>query len=117
MPQADYEWPLGFDSEVDIPALGSAIITANPQTLFRAKRLSVPGSIASDFTIDDIKVGNRSMLPAVGSIPAETFSNLSVGVRLKLTTAQVTMQISLSVTNISGAPTRFRATMIGDAVQ
>ena len=113
-PTADFEWPLGFDSGPILIAPGaSATITANPQVLFKGARLVVPGSIASDFGINDVKVGQRSMFPAVGQVPAEAFSNLSVGVRLKLTTAQVTMQISIDVTNIGLAAARFRATIIG----
>lgn len=113
MPTQDFEWPLGFDSGVQIAAGATAIITVTPQTLFRGGRLSVPGSIASSFTINDVKVGQRSMFPAVSSVPAETFSNLSPGVRLKLSTSQIGQQVSMDVTNIGLAPERFRATIIG----
>lgn len=114
-PEYEGEIPLGFDSGANIAALASATITTNPQVLFKPRRFSVPASIAASFTIDDIKIGNTSMFPNSTPNPAETFSQLGVGIGLKLKTAQIAMAVSIDVTNISGAAARFRATMIGVA--
>lgn len=114
-PQYDGEIPLGFDSGANIAAGATATISTNPQVLFRPQRFVVPASIASSFTVDDIKIGNQSMFPNSTPNPAETFSQLGVGVGMKLRTAQIAMAVSVDVTNISGAAARFRATMIGTA--
>lgn len=112
------EYPLGFDSVVSVPALGGSLaITARPQVKFRGDRLLVPSDIAGIFVISDIKVGKNSQLAASGAIPGRTFQENAVGIRLGLDTAQVAMDITLLVTNISGAPARFFATLIGTALE
>ena len=112
------EYPIGFDSGTTLIAAGAqASITVRPQIPFRGERLVVPSDIAGSFTIDDIRVGKNSQFVATGSVPARTFQETGVGVRLSLDTCQVSMDLVLVATNISLASARFRATMIGRAVE
>ena len=111
------EYPLPFDSVANVAVGAQATITTRPQTVFRGKRLVVPSDIAGSFTIDDIRVGNRSQSVVTGSNPARVFQEDAVGVSLQLDTCQISMDLSLLATNIGGAPLRFRASLIGDSVQ
>jgi len=111
------EYPLGFVSAAAVPAGGFARITTRPQVPFRLDRLVVPSDLAGLFTIDDVKVGKNSQFAAEGSVPARIFQENAVGVCLKGDTAQVSMDVTLSVTNISGAAAFFRAAIIGPAVE
>ncbi len=111
------EYPLGFASADTIAAGASSRITTRPQVPFRLDRLVVPSDIAGLFTIDDVKVGKNSQFAAEGAVPARVFQENSVGVCLKGDTAQISMDITLNVTNISGGASRFRAAVIGPAVE
>lgn len=97
------EFPIGFSSEVlpdgVVPAGQTQGIEQKPQVLFRGERLAVPNSIVLNFDLEDLKVGKDSQLASPGSMPSECFSNLSVGVRMQLDTAEPGITITLSVTN------------------
>jgi len=116
-PTKSREYPLGFVSTTAVAAGASARITTRPQVPFRIDRLVVPSDIAGLFTIDDVKVGKNSQFAAEGSVPARIFQENGVGVCLKGDTAQISMDVTLSVTNISGAAATFRAAIIGPAVE
>lgn len=111
------QYTLGFDSGAGVNAGAQAQITTRPQVLFRGERLIVPSDIAGVFTVDDIKIGKNSQLAAAGSIPARVYQEDGVGVRLMLDTCQVAMDVTLLATNVGGAPTRFRAALIGSAIE
>lgn len=111
------EYPLGFASTAAVGAGASGVVTAQPQVPFRIDRLVVPSDIAGLFTIDDLKVGKNSQFAATGSVPARIFQENGVGVCLKGDTAQVSMLVTLNVTNISGGAATFRAAVIGPAVE
>lgn len=116
-PTKSREYPLGFASALPVPAGGSTRITTRPQVPFRLDRLTVPSDIAGLFTIDDVKVGKNSQFAAEGAVPARIFQENAVGVCLKGDTAQISMDVTISVTNISGAAATFRAAVIGPAVE
>ena len=108
---------LGFDSVTDIPPGETRPVIARPQVIFRGERLVVPSSIAGDFVIEDIRVGNRPMFAASGGNSALVFSEGSTHVRLQMTTAQPGIDIVLLASNTSGAARRFRATLIGKGAE
>ena len=112
------EYPLGFDSATLIPNGASVSITNRPQVVFRVERLIVPSDIGGGFVIEDVIVGKNSQLASntVG-LPARMFDERGVGVRLAGDTAQISQDITLKITNVSGAPARFRAGIIGPAVE
>jgi hypothetical protein len=107
------EFPVGFIA-AQVPTGAQESIEVKPQVLFRGERLAVANSIAPFFTINDIKVGKDSQLAASGNLPAEAFSNLSVGVRMELDTAEPGIVITLTVTNNDTAAAHdFRAVLYG----
>ena len=94
----------------------SSTITARPQTIaFKPQRLVIPATIAPDFTIEDIKVGNKSQLAQSGSLPAEAFTQTSFDIEMDMDTVQTSQDFVLQLTNISGADRTFRAAVYGRA--
>lgn len=110
-------FPLGFESATPIAAGDSVTITSRPQTLFKGQRLVVPSDIAGDFVIDDLKVGKDSQFVAEGSIPGRVLQENATMVDFDLDTAQISQDISISVTNIGGAPRTFRAALWGKVAE
>jgi len=110
-------FPIGFTSDGVIAAGASAIIVSRPQVLFKGQRVSVPSDIAGDFTIDDIKVGKNSMFASESSLPARCLQEDAWGVYMHLDTAQISQDVSMAVTNISGADRVFRAMILGKVAE
>ena len=113
------EFPLGFFQSGISTIMGAIDVISRPQIVFRGERLVVPSSIAADFALIDIKVGNRSQLANSTALPAQVFQENAVGVRLALDTAVVAQDIALIVENvsISGSAETFIAALIGTAAQ
>jgi hypothetical protein len=110
------EYILGFDS-TSVPGSTSANITKRPQVIFRPERVVIPSSVGIDFQVVDIKVGKNSQFSASGEVPAVVFSETSFGVRLKMDTAQVSMDVTISIRNTNAAQRNFTAAIIGPAVE
>lgn len=110
-------FPLGFESAAPIAAGDSVTITSRPQTLFKGARLVLPSDIAGDFIIDDLKVGKDSQFVAEGPIPGRVLQENATMVDFDLDTAQISQDISISVTNIGGAPRTFRAALWGKVAE
>ena len=107
---------IGF-TRAAVPANATVEITARPQVLFRGTRLLVGSSIAQGFVIDDIKVGRNSQFVATGAQPAEAFKDTATGENVSLDTCRPGVDLTLIVTNITGASQDFRASLFGDAVE
>lgn len=116
-PDKARDYPLSLDSVTTIAAAATASITTRPQVLFRAERLVIGNAIAPSFLVNDLKIGKNSQFVNAGSLPGEAFSNLSVGVTLKMDTAQVGNDIVINVTNTSAGALRFVAALMGSAVE
>ncbi len=99
-----------------VAAGGQATIQANPQYEFRPDRLIVPSPIAPFFTLDNFIIGNRPQNVAANPASCECFTEDAVGVGLLCDTAQPGVLVQLVVTNISGGPLDFRATIFGAAI-
>lgn len=106
-------FPLGFLSDAAVGAGASVTVISRPQVLFRGQRLVIPSDIAGDFSLDDVKVGKNSQFVAEGAVPGRVFQENARDVAMILDTAKVSQDISLSVTNISGAARTFRAALFG----
>ncbi len=104
---------LGFDSGTNIAAGATANVSTQPQDVFSPRKVIVPQTIAPNFTVNDIKVGNISQFSSSAAVPAETFVPDSAHTDVRFDTAQVSQQIVWNVTNISGAAQRFRASIEG----
>lgn len=97
-----------------VAAAASTSINSRPQTIaFKPIRITIPATIGPDFTIEDIKVGNKSQLAQSGSLPAEAFVQTAFGVEMDMDTVQTSQDFVLQVTNISGASRTFRAAVFG----
>lgn len=110
---------LGFDSGVAlIPNGGTVPVINRPQVVFKSERLVVPSDIAGGFVLNDVVVGKNSQFASnsVG-VPARAFDERAEGMMLAMDTAQISQDIIINVTNISGAPARFRASIAGPAVE
>lgn len=112
------EYPIGFPTTTIASNTTNNAISIQPQVPFRGRRVIIPSDIAGAVLINDIKVGKNSMLASTsGPLPGRMFSEFAVGVDLNLDTAQISQQVTLSVSNISLASLTFNAGMIGTAVE
>jgi hypothetical protein len=111
------EYPLGFFQSGIGVCTGAVDVVSRPQIVFRGERLVVPAVIGVNFSLIDVKVGNRSQLANSTALPAATFAENAVGVRLALDTATVAQDIALVVENISSDNATFMAALIGTAAQ
>jgi hypothetical protein len=115
-PTKSREYILGFDV-TSVPGGASVNITKRPQVIFRPERIVIPSAVGVDFQVLDVKVGKNSQFTASGSVPAIVFAETSFGVRLKMDTCQVSMDVTLSVQNTNAAARNFTAAVIGPAVE
>jgi len=115
-PRNSREYALGLGS-TSVQGNSSANINVQPQVIFRPERLVVPSNLAVDFLITDIKVGKNSQLVSTGALPAVVFTETAFGVRLKMDTAQISMFVTISVTNQNPAARNFQGAIIGPAVE
>ena len=115
-PRSSREYALGLGS-TSVSGTSSANINVQPQVIFRPERLVVPSNIAVDFLITDIKVGKNSQLVSTGALPAVMFTENAFGVRLKMDTAQISMFVTISVTNQNPSARNFQGGLVGPAVE
>ena len=117
-PKDPREFPIGFNSITPVPANSTVGIEQKPQVLFRGERLAVPNSIVLNFDVNDIKVGKDSQLASPGNMPSECFSNLSVGVRMQLDTAEPGITLTLSMfNNDPNNPHVFKSVLYGTVIE
>ena len=118
------EFPLGFYEAAVPPVCTPGTAAAGPGTtnVVTAPLYGLTGSlfgttldIAPNFAVYDIKIGNRSQLANSVALPAETFVEGAVGVRLSLATAVVAMDVAIVVANLTKTPQDFRGALIGTA--
>jgi hypothetical protein len=108
---------LPMSSSAAVAAAASATITARPQNqAFKPQRIVIPATIAPNFTIQDIKVGNISQLAQSGDLPAEAFVQTLFDGEMDMDTCQTSQDFVIQLTNISGAASTFRAAVYGRAV-
>jgi hypothetical protein len=115
-PRQSREYALGLGS-TSVSGSSSANINVQPQVIFRPERLVVPSNLAVDFLITDIKVGKNSQLVSTGALPAVMFTEVAFGVRLKMDTCQISMFVTISVTNQNPAARNFQGGIVGPAVE
>lgn len=91
-------------------------IELRPQRLFRSERLVVSSVIAPFFNILDVKIGQETQFVASGALPAQIFSEVGVGVRLKGDTANLGNTIVVSIQNIDTETRTFAGAIIGTVI-
>lgn len=99
------QFPIGFESASGIAPGAQTTITVQPQVFYRSERLAFAASIATNFDLNDFKVGKDSQLAVAGNIPAEVLDNRSTGVRMSFDTAQPGILLTLLATNSTAATT------------
>lgn len=110
------EFHMGFRSAAPIAGGAAGAVTQQPQVTFRPERLVIPSFIAPFFTIDNIIVGKDSQTAVgINPVPATTYSEVAVGVRLNLKTANLGHLVTLSFTNVDADPHIFQGAIIGTA--
>lgn len=119
VPTKARRYVLGFDSGgALIPALGTVAVINRPQVAFKSERLIVPSDIAGGFVVNDVVVGKNSQFASNAvAVPARGFDERAEGMMLAMDTAQISQDVIINVTNIGGAPARFRALIAGPAVE
>lgn len=115
-PSKSRKYAQGFGPTV-INAGATVNIIVQPQVTFKGKRLFIPSDFAGAILVNDLKIGNTSQLPSSNPLPGRAFTEFAVGVEQDFDTAQISQQISLSVTNTSGAAVTFTAMLNGIVVQ
>lgn len=111
------EEPIGVPSTL-IPKSSTLPITTRPEYTFRPSRFVVPASIAANFLINDIRIANQSVFQNAVPVPAETFTQVAVGVALALRTCSLGQSIVVEVTNTDAAADHtFFATFIGTTIK
>lgn len=109
---------LPIESSAAIAAGATATVSARPQDIaFKPERLIIPSTLAPDFLIVDIKVGNRSQFTQSGNVPGEAFVPNSDDSMVDFDTLQTSQDFIMIVQNISGAARTFRAALFGHALQ
>ena len=98
-----------FDSEIEIDPGMHIVLTVRPPYPFRGDCLVVK-RISRGFVIDRIVVGLS--FQTFEPIPAEVFTD-KAQIRTSLKVCRPTDDFTLTVTNISKEPARFKATMYG----
>ncbi len=117
-PTKDGQLVLPMSSSGTIAAATAATITARPQiAAYRPERIVVANSIATAFTLSDIKVGNTSQFVQAGTIPAEAFIQGAFGVEMRMDTVQTAMDFVFQVNNVDATTARqFLSVVFGRSV-
>lgn len=116
-PGATRRLVLGMASTGAVAAGAVVSITARPQNLaFKPQRIVIPSTIAPDFLITDIKVGNVSQVVQSSTLPAEAFTQQLFDGMMEMDTVQTSQDFVLQVQNIAGAPRNFNAAVYGLAL-
>lgn len=97
--------------QTGIAAGAQATIVAAPQKRNVPRRLFLSETVADNFTIDNIVVGVEPVLATAGAIAASAFVPNSLVPDFVQRRCEVSMNVTVTATNISGAAATFAATM------
>jgi hypothetical protein len=117
-PQGVRQWPLGF-GPVLIPNNGTVEVISRPQVLFRPSRFIVPagGGVSANFSLIDLKIGQRSQFGNANAVPAAVFSEVATDTLFTFDTAQIAQDITITVQNLDTTTSHtFSAVFIGAVI-
>lgn len=100
--------PAPFDSNGTVAAGASTTINITATVLWKPERLFIPGSIASNFTLDRLQVGLQNWLLTASAVPCEAFTETATDNILRLDTLQIGQILTAVFTNRSGGPLTLR---------
>jgi hypothetical protein len=92
---------LSGELEILVPAGHTFNLTTRPQVVFRPEKLVIDDESADHFQVDDVKVGKNSQFLNASSMPGTLFKAAS-SPTMKMDTAQISMAITVTLTNTSG---------------
>lgn len=96
-----------------IGAGNSQTLSTSPQKRNIPTRLVVSQTVANNFVLSDIRVGVEPVLATTQSLSMAIFVQDSTAPNFRAVVAEVGMDVSVTVTNISGAGARFTSTIVG----
>jgi hypothetical protein len=88
-------------------------LSTSPQKRNVPTRLVVSQTVANNFVLSDIRVGVEPVLATTQSLSMSIFVQDSTAPNFRAVVAEVGMDVSVTVTNITGAPARFTSTIVG----
>jgi hypothetical protein len=98
-----------------VQGCSSVNVSVQPRCIFRLERLEVPPEVAEFFYLTDVKVGKNSQLWSPGAVPMSVFlDRRHQHLRLRTDVSQVSMHITLSVTNMSCHTRNFTGALVGE---
>lgn len=104
----------GLDSgAAGIPATTTSTLSTSPQKRNIPTRLVVSQTVANNFVLSDIRVGVEPVLATTQALSMAIFVQDSTAPNFRAVVAEVGMDVSVTVTNISGAAARFTSTIVG----
>ncbi len=108
---------LNIDSgAAGVAAGASATFTVQPSNVFRPIRFIVDPVTAPNFTIDTVLVGRKNQFVNGNAAAATVFTANAVGVMIDWDTLQISEQLTVTVTNLTGQASRFMASLVGTAL-
>ena len=104
----------GLDSGLTpIPAGNPATLSTSPQKRNIPTRLVMSQTVANNFVLSDIRVGVEPVLATTQALSMAIFVQDSTAPNFRAVVAEVGMDVSITVQNISGAGARFTSTIVG----
>lgn len=98
-----------------VAAGGAAVISVQPQSIFKPYRLTVDPVIAAFFVITNLQIGTTPLFDAPGEVPCSNFPpNLQQG-NLKKVTANPGISVSMTIRNRDGVAHPFWSSLFGEA--
>ena len=101
----------GLDQVVQANATES--LSTSPQKRNVPTRLVVSQTVANSFVLSDIRVGVEPVLATTQNLSMAIFVQDSTAPNFRAVVCEVGMDFTATVTNITGANTRFTATIVG----
>jgi len=92
-------------------------VSSQPQDTFAPRKVVIPGSVAPNFEVADLKIGAISQLSSSDPVPAEAFIPNASLTDVHFDTAKISQSVTFSVNNISNATATFRACLNGFVVR
>jgi hypothetical protein len=112
-PGYKFDQILAFD-DVDVTASSTGTSKTFPQRSFIPERLTIVSSIAQNWKVNDVKVGQDTQFVSTGTVYGETFSEVATYTRLKGTKAKVGNYIAVEITNRDAVNTHtFNCSIVG----
>lgn len=104
----------GLDSGAGGVAAGTtSTLSTSPQKRNVPTRLVVSQTVANSFVLSDIRVGVEPVLATTQALSMAIFVQDSTAPNFRAVVAEVGMDVSVTITNISGAAARFTSTIVG----